>query len=586
MPETVMPDEQTNGESTAIAHPVEIIGQLEKIAYSIPTLKLDRNRSSIYMSILHDNVQVEKIKNFLLGCTSFAVNLFDNNSTSPVKSILKFSRNMLILDKLYNTVKNNILIEKNENYAVWESCSAVTKTKYVPSHLLGDEFKAIQCICYNSAEHLWVVIQDAIQNNGGIIEYTDANPFDTKKHVVKLKVDYISDFKIAGSDDFGIYANENAEDPFVIMHYVSDNPNVTKPLGYVMLLGSTNRDTKKTAGKKYLSGYPNIIYSAYKDSMEKYYTPADLVKTKVESTLNYLCCYCTFKTYNPANQVLCITSKGLRTSTLNFNSTYPIHIHKDYDSIKEGLKHLHEMSKSRGYAFVGYPGTGKTIMMQQLLRYMMQLGIPVINFHLGMFLSPYTESSVRWELRTSLLDGMLCLKSVGYKHVILYCDDIDSYDLQEKNEQVNALIDLFDTLNRCGNSMKSEYPSVVFMTTINNPKAIHSTLIKRSCRIDEVIKVPLPDMDTIKVILDYTMQESTPSLRGQTDSRAFRKEFSYMVNKHITIADITNIVNTMHIYRQDMNSMEITPNDLHSAVDRLCESRANADNTYDDPYDT
>lgn len=580
-----MHDEQTNGDCTEIEHPIEIIGQLDKIANSIPTIKLDKNRSSIYRSILHDNVQVDKIKTFLLGCTSFAVNLFDANSSNPAKSILKFSRNMLILDKLYNTVKNNIMLEKNDNYAVWESCSAGTKTKYIPSHLLGDEFRVTQCVMHNSTEHLWIVIQDAIQNNGGILEYTDVNSMGIGNSTVKLKVDYISDFKIIGSDDTGTFVNENAEDPFVIMHCLSDNPSVTKPLGYVILLGNTFH-ASKISNKKYIANFPNMIYSAYKDLMEKYHTEIDVVRTKVECTMNYLCCYCTFKTYNPANQVLYITSKGLRTSTMNFNSTYPINIHKDYDSIKEGLKHLYEMGKSRGYAFVGYPGTGKTIMMQQLLHYMMQLKSPVINFHLGVFLSPYTEPSARWELRQSLIDGLRCLKSVGYRHVILYCDDIDSYDLQEKNEQVNSLIDLFDTLNRFNDTITGEYPSVVFMTTINNPKAIHSTLIKRSCRIDEVIKVPLPDMDTIKVILEYTMQKSIPSLHGQTDSRAFRKEFSYMVNKHITIADITNIVNTMHIYRQDMNSMEITPNDLHSAVDRLCESRVNADNTYDDPYDT
>ena len=558
---------------------LDIIGQLERISSQIPSLTLDRARDSIYDTFLHNNENREKLKSFALGCASFTVDIYGPKSQSPVKSALKFVRNMLILDKLYGKLASSISIDKNDNYKIWKANTENTGVKYIPHRLLGDNFKAVNLRCNCLGRIFWTMMKDAVQNNGGIFSYPDTHGiWDTEKEqypTKDIKIDYLSNFTFGTEVQEGTLLNTKSAAPLMIFH-LTDHEHM--PAAYIVI---ASHYMECAGGKKVLSVMPNafilIDHSIYSGS-------DGWLADEASALIDFLDSYCAYHDFNPRTDTLSCHCSIVRTSvSLLGQEHYPIHVSQKFTELADSLKNVKSIGIGRGYAFVGYPGTGKSVMMRQLVQTMANNGCPVIYLGLEEILSPDHNAFDVNSILGKIYSDLKCIRTVGYDTVVMYCDDIDSYDLHTKNVNVDRLIKMFDYMRMFGTAGYRGYPRVIFMTTINNPSAIHGTLIKRSCRIDEVIKVDLPSAELLREMVEYTMVTSGGSTLKLATGRAMNRVFAYMEKQKLSIADAINVVSLVRVYKKEQQSSIVSASELKDAVKRMMESKENANADYDSP---
>lgn len=262
---------------------------------------------------------------------------------------------------------------------------------------------------------------------------------------------------------------------------------------------------------------------------------------------------------------------------MKFSGQDCVHAMQEYDTIRDGIRKCMDKGINRGYAFVGAPGTGKTIMMNQLVNEF--LDYPVIHFRITSLMDSVTpqynaaSSEPVMSMTERIVGIMSSLKGAGFNKVFLCCDDIDSTDLSEKNSSVEKIISLMDTLH-----YMTALPTVIFMTTINDPASIHSTIIKRGQRIDEVIEVPYPDASTIKRLINKVKLADDPT---DYEDLKYKEAIDKMVEHNFTLADLSTLMANMQIYCTPEEDGTYCPADLDKALDKILSSRENASKTYD-----
>lgn len=226
----------------------------------------------------------------------------------------------------------------------------------------------------------------------------------------------------------------------------------------------------------------------------------------------------------------------------------PKAIDKSVEKLYHDMKVIFEKGVSRSYAFVGYPGTGKTIITQQL--------------------SAHFDDVCTFRLDTELVNDtnamaglMNYVKSV--KKCIIIIDDFESADMSEKNETIKSLISLFDTLNF---AVKNDGVSFVFLTTINDPSKINSTIVRRSGRIDEIVEIGYPGEEVMNYLLEY----NDVSLNGEKTVDFSKPEFDdvkkTLAAAHLSAADIANLMTDVII---SSNGETVTPQMLMDAMRRI-----------------
>lgn len=272
-------------------------------------------------------------------------------------------------------------------------------------------------------------------------------------------------------------------------------------------------------------------------------------------------------TYNPndwARRTSCIRFMQ-RIST--HCSPTDFHVISEYGAIRHSFEQCFKDKKSRGIAFVGYPGTGKTIMMNQLTWEFPN--VPVLFFSVSSFMIEHTNPSLDFE---EIIDS---LSGAGFNQVFICCDDIDSAQLEIKNSLVERIISLIDGLRLRANAMGI---SLIFMVTVNDPTLIHSTIIKRAGRLDEVIEVPPPNAERIVSIINRIKTKSDPT---DYTNPAFHVAIGKMSESKFSLADITEAVNNISLYASPGEDGTFTPADLEASVERILTSRQNASKKFD-----
>jgi ATP-dependent 26S proteasome regulatory subunit len=286
-----------------------------------------------------------------------------------------------------------------------------------------------------------------------------------------------------------------------------------------------------------------------------------------------------FSMYDPETSVIGVSNTfGVDSSNntrfysriTSYSGKDAVHVLPEYDTIRDALGKCIEMGKSRGYAFVGAPGTGKTIMMNQLINEFPSA--PVVKFSMQGFCDPVQPNQS--SLLQSILDVVQSLSDAGFSKIFLCCDDIDSVDMSTKNLSVENLINLLDGLH----SRLTNSTAIVFMCTVNDPTKMHSTIIKRGKRIDEVIEVPCPSEETIHRLINSLKDKEDPT--DYTDP-AFAQAITRMANDKFSLADLSTMMTTLQIYGAPDDSGKFTPETLETAISRIELSKANAAKTYE-----
>jgi ATP-dependent 26S proteasome regulatory subunit len=146
--------------------------------------------------------------------------------------------------------------------------------------------------------------------------------------------------------------------------------------------------------------------------------------------------------------------------------------------------------------------------------------------------------------------------------------------MSTKNSSVENLINLLDGLH----ARLSRQTAVVFMCTVNDPTKMHSTIIKRGKRIDEVIEVPCPNEATIRRLINSLKDKEDPT---DYTSEEFANAITRMVNNKFSLADLSTMMTTLQIYGAPDDSGKFTPETLETAISRIELSKANAAKTYE-----
>ena len=247
-----------------------------------------------------------------------------------------------------------------------------------------------------------------------------------------------------------------------------------------------------------------------------------------------------------------------------------------FDKKSEDLVHrivnADKMGCSRSYALVGIPGTGKSFIMNKIVKDNKDAAV----------LMPYMpEHGLTWDYRNYLQN---IIKAISNLHIYIMLDDFDKYMSDEENSGKTSqeLIFLFDFLheNCPGGVDKDGNPRKTFtlVATMNNPKTLANAIIKRSERFDEVIEIGLPQpfiygkrLNMIKDSGDIT----------NFDSLKFRPIYWYMRRKVITLADIGNIYAIMKTHRnKECVNCTYGVRDLLYAIKFIGKNRKSASKEY------
>lgn len=191
------------------------------------------------------------------------------------------------------------------------------------------------------------------------------------------------------------------------------------------------------------------------------------------------------------------------------------------DKVTEECDRVTEANMTRSYALVGPPGTGKTSTCEHIMLDLASRGYTIIRCTL---VERYLESTI---------DRIMTAVNMCSKTVVLL-DDLDSLDIGCKCSEVNLLIEFFARVQRAGN------PVIVF-STVNNPRNIHSTLMGRSGRIDEVLLVDYPDTGMTEELLRRYSGKNGYSL----DDADYGRAAAILSENQVSVADIKNLSSMM-----------------------------------------
>lgn len=227
---------------------------------------------------------------------------------------------------------------------------------------------------------------------------------------------------------------------------------------------------------------------------------------------------------------------------------------------------------SRSYALVGIPGTGKSFIMNKLVRDDTESAVVVPHI---------ADNGITTDLYNSM---RRVLYSISQEHIFILLDDFDKCIGNSDDTLISQkTIELFDMLHSLcpgGTDSATGTPNHTFtlIATMNNPKLLNNAIIKRSERFDEVIEIGLPQ--------PYIYGKRLNSLRSENDttdfeSVKFRLVYWYMRRKVITLADLGNIYDIMRIHRVKKEGVvRYGIKDLLYAVRFIGKNRSSASKEY------
>lgn len=580
-------DPEKSKSATGVFQP-QFIEALRTLTSSIPGLHVEAKHST-FREALVDNEDFRKnLMQFLLIATSTVSEITDKDRHPAIHGASTFIRNVIALNSIYGQVKEKFVVTGGTNLDNWKDMvESVSPGKplvgrYVPPGLSDhDVFLETVGIEQVVGETLYKLYE--LGTKGGTIDVEHGYMMNRWK--ITSEYLYAPKVREASRDGevTGVYLDDDPNKMYwlqvICVKVFTDwvNPftkEIDSPKEYRFILHCGQHKPTNMRDDRTIPSLFMTVLGMCRETKEYQFinVSADELKKSVISMLGNmmktLFSVFRFNAFKPEKQrlLVALTSVHEMPRPLKYSGPDSVHLMDDYEHIREGIKNCIEKGKPRGYAFVGYPGTGKTIMMEQLTNEF--LDVPVVYFTIAGLMQ--VGSGPEGDSMSCIMETLSGLKGAGYKCVFLCCDDLDAVELSEKNANVTRLINLLDQLRMdC-------MPTVIFMCTVNDPTSLHGTIIRRGCRIDEVVEVGLPSVESLGRLIN--------AFRDDTDTTDYSNEqyipaLEKMVELKFSFADLANVMSSMVIY-YTAGDTGYTPEQLADAVVKVGESRENAGKSY------
>lgn len=576
---------------------------LEMITGVFPSLCIEAKNTTLVDSLFRNRPFRESVFKMLLMASSSAAELIDRHSNPRAYGAVRFIRNVLALEKLRRHIMTNFVVHGGTNLDDWGNiCHQVTNSQpfpgspessgidYVPPGLTraGTFIIGIGCNVVHPST-LYALCRFAASGDSTEVS-VKASPFNLSwsprpsRFRVESLYRYGPGIQIVPDDDgpMKFIMSKPAErfSWLQVLRFseIRADGTLEEPCYIVMYLPSTPQPADKPDGELKDTNFMQfMLIDTAKGVTEMSMLDAYMERRRA-STLPMaiaLLKKMKFSMFDPENSVIGVAPSigGMSGSRFfpritTFSGPAAVHVLPEYDTIRDALGKCLEKGRNRGYAFVGAPGTGKTIMMNQLVNEFPSA--PVVKFSMQGFQSVQPGQT---PLLQAIVDVVQSLVDAGFDKVFLCCDDIDSVDMSEKNGSVESLINLLDGLH----GRMPESTSVVFMCTVNDPTKMHSAIIKRGKRIDEVIEVPCPDAGTIRRLINSLKDRNDPT---DYTGMEFGKAIERMADDRFSLADLSTMMSNLQIYGSPDESGKFSPETLETAIGRIEHSKENAGKTY------
>lgn len=566
---------------------------LQMFTGSIPVIDIEAKNSTFVDTIMKNKPLREGMFKLALFLCSTVPELIDKEKHPRAYGMSVFARNVLALERIRQELKTKFVIRGGTNLDIWKALVPQVTGKgkedeisYVPPGIncIGTIMMPLNChpvdanILYGMCEY---------GKSGKTFSANAWSGFGSIPTEVRSVYWYGPEIQSAddGTSKVTIMRKDTGTEwywlqVFEVQQHADILGNSLPPVYIVFLAQRNNLGTKPNEMPTALFMQSYVISKV--ENLDSLHMTMYEANQRMQHTgvANSILKSLKYSMFNPSSTVILTSMFTGGEESYNkvmfvkrvtkYSGADAVHILKEYDTIRDGIGRCLEKGMSRGYAFVGLPGTGKTIMMNQLVNEFPD--IPVIKFSMQCFDTP--KDFKHPSFSTVLVETIQSLNEAGFDKVFLCCDDMDSVDLSAKNKNVESIITLMDSVH----AMNMAIGSVIFMATINDPTSMHSSIIKRGNRIDEVIEVPCPDRSAISRLINHVKRKDDP-----TDYTApnFESAISRMADEHLSLADMATMMSNMQIYGNTGDDGKFTPEHVMKAIDRILLSRENASKQYE-----
>ena len=561
-PEAEKTETQPSKSSTDIS---DAIKKIKESVNSLPSLWMDKSASiSAMLSMLFD-VPYRKYRFKTLGYRAFFETLITEEAASYIyaidsalallapdtvfQKISAVCRNVTLLDSMVNTIAEKVemtdeLCDSTEVTKILSSCK---DCKIKP--------KDYHCNSVHNVEMSELFLYEVVGLHLGdeiVLTSPKFSTYGNETNEVHCKLIYQN--APLELDTYGLFIRSISISTYVVAFEVKEFNSI------VLMAPRAGSDRLDISIRRVFAGNETFYVLTHDEDMDLGWVRALPFAT---IDVNKMC----ITVYAPGNIYAAARSLfnvGRQTEVFDSRTT-------------KLVKRMAESGKlhcSRSYALVGIPGTGKSFIMNKLVRD--DVGSAIVIPH-------FTDEGITYDMQRCLNK---ILNSVPQEHVFILLDDFDKCigGKEDKSNFNQTLIEFFSSLHRfCpgGIDKKTGRPNRTFtlIATMNNPKALNNAIIKRSERFDEVIEIGLPQ--------PYIYGKRLNSIRSENDttnfeSVKFRLVYWYMRHKVITLADLGNIYDIMRIHRpKSEENAAYTIKDLIYAVRYIGKNRSSASKEYE-----
>lgn len=222
----------------------------------------------------------------------------------------------------------------------------------------------------------------------------------------------------------------------------------------------------------------------------------------------------------------------------------------DYEDLHNSIVSSLKRGQKRGYAIVGDPGTGKSLMIHKLINDISDIPTFIVK---NECLNETSDISNVFSMVT------------GFKAILIF-DDFDGLDVQEKGYITNEFLYQMESTG--------DFNGII-IATVNDPSKVHYSLMNRPGRLDEVYLMKYPeDINEIHEIFMYKI-EHTNGIDDIVFPKINSPEYSQFLAKclenHFTHARVASCIDYSISH---YNSLE-TPC-LMKSIEKLIEFSTNA----------
>lgn len=537
----------------------DVVNKLPELWVSQPTLRGFINElfgldcvadrySAVGMKTFLDTVVTSRAADYIFAADSIVSLLAPNTVVSNLSNVV---RNVVLLDKMVDQITNKIEFS-DELEGTTEIVNALKDAKDCPIKLRDyyvDRRRGVRLLGLFANMMSTYAVGTTVELKSGAFEFCGGPRI--------LHCTLIYKNLTMQDTDIGYVARNTTASNLVI---VCDIPEYHVKLFMASYLVQDHKDVlQKLSPSSTLNAHLLYENEADRDTTPSIWCDA-LPFSMVDFSTNVLMVYKNFIDLNKRQFIANKVSKEI--------------FDKKTDELVRRIRDGNSMYCSRSYALVGIPGTGKSFIMNKIVKDDKDSVVIIPEF---------VESGFSFEQRNLLTT---IIGSIANEHIYIILDDFDkvmSIDGGSDGKSTQELIFFFDYLRtECpggydtdGNPRKT----VTLIATMNNPKAFANAVIKRSERFDEVIEIGLPQPFVYGKRLNMLKDKGDLT---DFEQWKFRVVYWYMRYKVITLADIGNIYAIMKTHRpKKCETCRYTVGDLLYAVKYIGKNRMSASKEYE-----